>query len=223
MVCPILFTLFLNFVNGLMKDVTPSLRGCEKAQELAVGCFAGNEHLAASFTLTLRPDMTTCTIAVDPAFPENGCLKLVRGSHRLGRMDHKRVGEASGVDPERLALILAGFEIVECVMQPGDAVFFHSNTLHASGPNVSPSPRTLLHCSYNAADNEPYVADGQEHHKFRPLEKLPDNAVREGKYSTVFTNQAFRQPDPENGVNNYGYKMLKYSRRPRTAAKGKDF
>jgi ectoine hydroxylase len=171
----------------------------------------------------LRPDMTTCTIAVDPAFPENGCLKLVRGSHRLGRMDHKRVGEASGVDPERLALVLEGFEIVECVMQPGDAVFFHSNTLHASGPNVSPSPRTLLHCSYNAADNEPYVGEGQEHHKFRPLEKLPDSAVREGKYSTVFTNQAFRQPDPENGVNNYGYKMLKYSRRPRTAAKGKDF
>ncbi len=171
----------------------------------------------------LRPDMTTCTIAIDPAFKENGCLQLVRGSHRLGRIDHKRVGQASGVDPERLALIMKHFEIVECVMQPGDAIFFHSNTLHASGPNRSDLPRTLLHCSYNAVDNEPYLAEGQEHHKYRPLEKLADSTIREGKYRSIFTNQVFRQPDPENGINNYGYKMLKYSRRARTAPKGKDF
>jgi ectoine hydroxylase len=171
----------------------------------------------------LRPDMTTCMIAVDAAFRENGCLQLVRGSHRLGRIDHKRVGQASGVDPERLALILEKFEIVECTMQPGDAIFFHANTLNASGPNRSNAPRTLLHCSYNAVDNEPYVAEGQEHHKYRPLDKLPDSAIREGMYRSIFSNQSFRQPDPDSGTNNYGYKMLKYSRRPRTAPKGKDF
>jgi ectoine hydroxylase len=171
----------------------------------------------------LRSDMTTCMIAIDATFRENGCVQLVRGSHRLGRIDHKRVGEASGVDPQRLGLILKKFEIVECVMQPGDAIFFHSNTLHASGPNESRSPRTLLHSSYNAVDNEPYVAQGQEHHKYRPLEKLPDSAIREGRYRSIFSNQIFRQPDPDSGINNYGYKMLKYSRRPRSAPKGKDF
>ena len=171
----------------------------------------------------LRPDMTTCTIAIDPASLENGCLKLVRASHRLGRIDHGRIGEASGVDPERLALILARFEIVDCVMQPGDAIFFHSNTLHASGPNESAAPRTLLHCSYNAVDNEPFVGEGQEHHKYRALAKLPDSAIREGQYRSIFSHQTFRQPDPDLGVNLYGYKMLKYSSRPRTAPKGKDF
>jgi hypothetical protein len=34
---------------------------------------------------------------------------------------------------------------------------------------------------------------------------------------------SFRQPDPEIGTNNHGYKMLKLSRRPRIAAKGKDY
>jgi len=171
----------------------------------------------------LRPDMTTCMIAIDAAFRENGCLQLVRGSHRLGRIDHMRLGEASGVDPERLGLILARFETVECVMEPGDALFFHANTLHASGPNLSASPRTLLHCSYNAVDNAPFVKEGQEHHRFRPLKKLPDSAILDGAYRSIFSNQVFRQPDPDNGINNYGYKMLKYSRRPRTAPKGKDY
>jgi ectoine hydroxylase len=171
----------------------------------------------------LRPDMTTCMIAIDATFKENGCLQVVRGSHRLGRIDHKRLGEASGVDLRRLALIMKQFEIVECVMEPGDAMFFHANMLHASGPNSSQSPRTLLHCSYNAVDNEPFVAEGQEHHRYRPLNKLSDGAIREGAYRSIFSNQVFRQPDPENGINNYGYKMLKYSRRPRIAPKGKDY
>jgi len=30
---------------------------------------------------------------------------------------------------------------------------------------------------------------------------------------------SFRQPDPEIGTNNYGYKMLKLSRRPRIASR----
>ena len=171
----------------------------------------------------LRPDMTTCMIAIDPVFKENGCVQLLRGSHKLGRIDHQRIGEASGVDPARLALIKEHYEAVDCVMQPGDAIFFHSNTLHASGPNTSQAPRTLLHCSYNAVDNEPLLGKDQEHHMYHHLEKMPDSAIREHQYSSIFTNQAFRQPDPDKGVNLYGYKMLKYSRRPRVAPKGKDF
>ena len=102
----------------------------------------------------LAPDMTTCMIAVDPTDRENGCVELVRGSHLLGRIDHKRLGAASGVDPERLTHILGRHERVACEMAPGDAVFFHANTLHASGANRSDRPRTLLHCSYNAIANE---------------------------------------------------------------------
>ena len=47
-------------------------------------------------------------------------------------------------------------------------------------PIRSERPRTLLHCSYNAVANAPYVA-GQEHHAFRPLEVAPDTALRDGR------------------------------------------
>src|SRR5262245_4947841 len=105
----------------------------------------------------LAPDMLTCMIAVDPSYKENGCVQLVRGSHRLGRIDHARVGEATGVDQQRLDEIMKSHTVIDTVLQPGDAVFFHCNMLHASGPNKTDQPRTLLHCSYNAIANSPFV------------------------------------------------------------------
>jgi len=160
----------------------------------------------------LTPDMLTCMIAVDPSFRENGCVQLVRGSHRLGRIDHMRVGEASGVDPQRLARIMETHEVIDTVLQPGDAVFFHSNTLHASGPNKTDLPRTLLHCSYNAIANSPFL-EGQEHHAYQPLAKLPDSVIRDGAYGSAFERQEFFAASDKAEVNRYGYKMLKRASR----------
>jgi hypothetical protein len=159
----------------------------------------------------LWPDLTTCMIAVDAATAENGCVQLVKGSHRLGRVEHARVGQASGVEPERLAEIQARLETVPCVMQPGDAVFFHCNTLHASGPNRTDAPRTLLHCSYNAVHNST-SQPGQEHHAYKPLAVLPDTALREGRYGAAF-DQEFLAPPPGKERNSYGYTVLRHPSR----------
>src|SRR3546814_17583567 len=80
--------------------------------------------------------MTTCTIAVDRAIPENGCLQLVKGSHRLGRMEHLRIGAASGADPARLELVLARPGTAACAMAPGDALLFHLHTLNSAHRRV---------------------------------------------------------------------------------------
>ena len=44
----------------------------------------------------LYPRMISCMIALDPATKANGCLKVVPGSHLLGRFDHGRVGGQAG-------------------------------------------------------------------------------------------------------------------------------
>ena len=103
----------------------------------------------------LRPDMLTVAIAVDENTAENGCMSVVKGSHLLGRIEHGRKGEATGVDQARLEQVLESLERVEWPLDVGDAVYFHCNLLHASGPNRSARPRTLIHCSYNAVDNVP--------------------------------------------------------------------
>ena len=62
-------------------------------------------------------------------------------------------------------------------MGPGDALFFHANTLHRSDQNRSPDPRWALICCYNAARNDPYKES--RHPRYSPLEKWPDSRIKE--------------------------------------------
>ncbi len=50
----------------------------------------------------LFPDLASCMIAVDRATRANGCLQVLKGSHRLGRLNHGPVGDQTGADPERV-------------------------------------------------------------------------------------------------------------------------
>jgi hypothetical protein len=125
----------------------------------------------------LFPDLCSVMIAVDAATRENGCLEVLRGSHRMGRINHILTGDQAGADRERVAEAEKRLEKVHCLMHPGDAVFFHANTLHCSGPNHSEHPRWAMICCYNAASNDPYK---ESHHPgYTPLHKVDDSAVLE--------------------------------------------
>lgn len=125
----------------------------------------------------LFPDMLSVAIAVDPQTRANGCMQVLKGSHLMGRVEHGRVAGQTGADVERVEQAMARLELVHCEMGPGDALFFHSNTLHASAANKSDQPRRLLICCYNKATNNPYKP--HHHPQYTPLETLPDAAVRE--------------------------------------------
>ena len=124
----------------------------------------------------LFPDMASVMIAVDPCTKENGCLQVLAGSQRLGRIEHGRFGDQTGADPERVEHAMKVLPLVYGIMEPGDALFFHSNTLHRSDQNKSPDPRWTLICCYNTKHNNPYKAS---HHPFyEPLVKAPDSALK---------------------------------------------
>ena len=95
----------------------------------------------------LYPDMLSVAVALEPATRENGCMQLLAGSHKLGRIEHGRVAGQTGADPERVEQALERLELVHCEMAPGDALFFHANTLHCSAANnfrQEPQPADLL-------------------------------------------------------------------------------
>ena len=125
----------------------------------------------------LFPHLASCQIALDRSGVENGCLQMVRGSHLLGRIDHVPVpGEGQNVaDPARMVSIVARMEVVPCELEPGDAVFFHANTLHRSDQNRSRFRRWTLICCYNQVDNDTLVREDDRY--YVPLEKVPDSAV----------------------------------------------
>ncbi len=123
----------------------------------------------------LFPDLCSVMIAVDAATKENGCLEVLKGSHRMGRINHVLSGDQAGADLERVGEAEKRLEKVYCEMAPGDAIFFHANTLHCSGPNHSENPRWAMICCYNSAANDPYK---ESHHPgYTKLHKVEDSEV----------------------------------------------
>ena len=141
----------------------------------------------------LYPDMGSAFIAVDPNTKENGCLQVLKSSHKLGRVEHGRFGDQTGADPEHVEEAAKVMELVYVELDPGDTLFFHSNLLHRSDQNTSETPRWSLICCYNTKHNNPYK---ESHHPFyEPLEKLPDSAIKE-MGNKIFSNGTdFWNPD----------------------------
>ena len=126
----------------------------------------------------LRPKLLSFMVALDPCIRENGCLQIVKGSHRLGRLDHVQVSEKqNGADPDRMPHILAQHEVVYCELDPGDVVIFHCNALHRSDQNRSESRRWAVLVCYNAISNDTFVREDDRY--YVPLERVPDQAIKE--------------------------------------------
>lgn len=125
----------------------------------------------------LRPDLASCMIAVDRATKANGCLQVLRGSHRLGRIDHMAIGDQTGADPERVEVACEKLERVHVELEPGSAVFFHCNLLHRSDQNTSDHPRWAFIACYNTKQNDPYK--DSRHPRFSPLDVWEDDWLLE--------------------------------------------
>lgn len=123
----------------------------------------------------LYPQMVSCMIALDSATRENGCLKVIPGSHRLGRFDHGRVGHQSGADQERVQAVIERLGVKYCEAPAGSALFFHGNTFHASEANLSDRHRRAYICCYNALSNVPY--GGKGHGQPVPILTSPDDSI----------------------------------------------
>lgn len=101
------------------------------------------------------PDMVICSVAIDPATRENGCLQLLRGSHKAGRQDSVREewGERH-IEESRVRMLQeSGCDTVHCEMEPGDVVFFHCNIVHQSFPNATASPRWAMLIAFDSVKN----------------------------------------------------------------------
>jgi len=107
-----------------------------------------------------RPDMTTLMVSLDAAAEINGCLYFLPGSHKEGRHDaHFDTSTAyhlwavpHAVTRERIRRYGPPVAIAA---EPGDAVIFDCNLLHASGHNLSAESRWQAYLCYNTCANRP--------------------------------------------------------------------
>jgi len=123
----------------------------------------------------LPGQMMSVMIAITAANKENGCLQVIKRSHKMGRIEHGFAGEQVGASQHYVDLALKTMELVYVELMPGDALFFHSNLLHRSAANLSDNSRWSLISVYNRQSNMPYNEPSAS--STIPLQTVPDEAL----------------------------------------------
>ena len=122
------------------------------------------------------PDqMISVMLALTPANKENGCLQVIRGSHKMGRVNHGFAGEQVGADMVMVNNALQTMELVYVELEPGDALFFHPNILHRSEANLSVHPRWSVISCYSSQSNLAYNETTTSWKT--PVSVVPDEAI----------------------------------------------
>jgi hypothetical protein len=121
------------------------------------------------------PDqMVSVMIALTDANKENGCLQVIKGSHKLGRINHDSAGEQVGADMVMVNNALKTMPLEFCELRSGDALFFHSNILHRSEANLSEYPRWSIISVYVSQGNPAYQVESTSWRD--PIEVVPNEA-----------------------------------------------
>ncbi|MBA3707547.1 MAG: phytanoyl-CoA dioxygenase family protein [Planctomycetes bacterium] len=90
----------------------------------------------------------SCWLAVDDATEENGCVRVIPGSHKQA-ITHSSFSGAQSLGLHQHQVDAA--KEVPMVMSAGSCMFHHSLLIHRSLPNTSPAPRRGLVSIYVAA------------------------------------------------------------------------
>lgn len=148
----------------------------------------------------LFPDALSVFVAIDRCNKANGCLQVLPGSHKVGRIEHKFVAGQTGADLERVEHLKKVFPLTYMEMEPGDALFFHSNVLHASDANNSSNRRWALIMAYNRKSNNPLESLAPPFPRYTPLEKVPNSAILDCTNLTDFSGKEFLDPTADKTV-----------------------
>jgi ectoine hydroxylase-related dioxygenase (phytanoyl-CoA dioxygenase family) len=140
--------------------------------------------------------------ALTKANIENGCLQVIRGSHKLGRVNHGFSGEQVGADMVMVNNALRTMELVYCELDPGDALIFHSNLLHRSEANLSEYPRWSIISCYNALSNPAYNEPTLSWKT--PVEIVADDAILSWEASP-FSNADFLKKEDDPALKETGW------------------
>lgn len=83
--------------------------------------------------------MVTFRLHLDSADEENGCLKVIPGTHQYGILKQAEIDKIIG---RKIA--------VACVVEVGDAVIMRPHILHSSSKAKQPGHRRVVHIEYSS-------------------------------------------------------------------------
>jgi Phytanoyl-CoA dioxygenase (PhyH) len=142
----------------------------------------------------------------------NGPLCLIPGSHQYGTLSEETRPKLNDSDEGKfdwsvnfsadLKFTVRNSVVAQLVREKGivapkgpsgSLLFFHSNLVHGSAPNISPYKRNLIITTYNSVENIPQPSAGDKarpeflaSHDYTPLEPMPEDVL----LKTALQNQS---------------------------------
>lgn len=104
------------------------------------------------------PFAATLWIAIDDADIENGCLRVIPGTHRGGLLPHGQSGKSAnmlGADQEIDASLIDERKAVDLELKAGQASLHDGITVHGSNPNRSQRRRCGMTVRFTRPDVKP--------------------------------------------------------------------
>jgi hypothetical protein len=96
-------------------------------------------HQDATYWGLSEPDIVTAWIAFTPSTPENGCMRVVPGTHTLQQLPHRETFAADNLlsRGQEIAVDVDESKAVDIVLSPGQMSLHHVLLVHGSEPNSS--------------------------------------------------------------------------------------
>lgn len=104
-----------------------------------------------SFT---RPDLVNVWLALGREYPENGCLQVIPGTHRMS-FDRARFDDELFLRPDLPENACLMEQAVPVELSAGDVLFFHARTFHAASRNLTRETKYSVVFTFRGADNPP--------------------------------------------------------------------
>jgi len=119
-----------------------------------------------------EPQLVSVWIALSPSTAENGCMQVIRATHKEGILPH---GEKSNDEKNllRSGLSLKAAPVLDdvqdVILQPGEFSLHHPFAIHGSSPNRSTTPRMGFAIRYVSAS----VQQSSLHHEVVSVRGVP--------------------------------------------------
>ena len=108
--------------------------------------------------------IVTIWLAIDPTDEENGCMKVVPGTHRHGFSEYEQVDTTDNTFPEEIrAGSFDASQAVPFVLDPNECSLHDSRIIHGAGPNRSPRRRTGYTMRY-VSQTMRFIPEGNPDH-----------------------------------------------------------
>ncbi|MFQ5755590.1 MAG: phytanoyl-CoA dioxygenase family protein [Acidiferrobacterales bacterium] len=129
-------------------------------------------HQDSTYWGLSKPDVVTAWVALSPSNRENGCMKMIPGSHRLDQFPHNDTLAQDNLltRGQKIAVDVDESEAVYLVLAPGEISLHNIRTLHASEPNRSGARRIGVAIRYidpqvqqtKAGDDSAWLVRGED-------------------------------------------------------------